>query len=955
MQSSVAPSEPGSIAAPDLDVAAPPAASVNHGEDDDSSGSSVVVDATGVVALPDESSGCSNNISSDSSACVDGSADAPPHASSDGGIPSSSSSNTGADVTQQQEDGEALLPAEGEATTVAIEVTPVVEAVVKRGAKGRKKVPKGKRGWKLGRKRKPVATPTNTDSISTDGMAPSEEGKVTAASPIAPVCGPVENGSSSSTTASSTTALDSTAERGVKKPATVAEVLSALQRRTRSAKFVAAIPPEPPTVEVKSGAQKRGAKKADEVVEPPKELDKRRGPKPKLQEDVSKQEPKRRVIEASGSSKKAKREPVGEGASKATRTPKTPEAAIAPRPRGRPRSKPKGSSEPHVNVKKVQKAPEPAATSSSGDCKAIESLNAMMASAWSIANVYGDGSVAAMVPAQLWDTSKFELESAAGNDGHTPSTQEGGANVASGTSGKSKKSKLFSTLHKEVKASFSQNLHSLLEPCDFRSTNTDGTVSAASHPEQPFVVYVHPQVGVLCDVHAHLCDSEVIGLLAGTVVCSEDGANTTTPDGENGIAHPRYTMYVQQAFPCPSTVRLEDNGSTDVELDPLAELAAREAITNAGMQVVGWYHSHPSFKANPSAIDVFNQSQYQRLVRNPSTGLEPFVGLIISTYDKSLPAPASAHNWFYTIRHSEGSRNSTELDIPMNLTTNTLRLITADGESSTRMFIEDEGIINGNRSRIDAVVSAKRSQESEVPSNCSSSKESPEAENSTSEAVPASEQTTNQPVEQQDAPIENDASAPADNAESIKIEPSISNSSESFTLSGRKRRAPVLYEDVRKPKRSRTPQVSVSTDSNGPEPSPESNISTNPSAVQSIGDESSQYPDNIASALVVKYSIDDKTKMSGCDILCDVSGQMQMLVVGILSLISYYSHSNYRIDLQEKVKWKDCGSKLKKLSISVQRWFEYFRIVPADLDRFMRSFEAYLVGVWSQNKQFALS
>jgi proteasome lid subunit RPN8/RPN11 len=34
-----------------------------------------------------------------------------------------------------------------------------------------------------------------------------------------------------------------------------------------------------------------------------------------------------------------------------------------------------------------------------------------------------------------------------------------------------------------------------------------------------------------------------------------------------------------------------------------------------GLAVVGWYHSHPSFPALPSVIDIANQLQMQQQVR----------------------------------------------------------------------------------------------------------------------------------------------------------------------------------------------------------------------------------------------------------------------------------------------------------------------------------------------------
>lgn len=101
--------------------------------------------------------------------------------------------------------------------------------------------------------------------------------------------------------------------------------------------------------------------------------------------------------------------------------------------------------------------------------------------------------------------------------------------------------------------------------------------------QQPFEVVAHPQVGFICDVHSHLCECEVIGLLAGKW------------DGENG------RLYIQVPFPC-SAIDRHDDGSTDVELDPIAELEVREVIASLGLVVVGWYHSHPKFKPNPSVL-----------------------------------------------------------------------------------------------------------------------------------------------------------------------------------------------------------------------------------------------------------------------------------------------------------------------------------------------------------------
>lgn len=51
------------------------------------------------------------------------------------------------------------------------------------------------------------------------------------------------------------------------------------------------------------------------------------------------------------------------------------------------------------------------------------------------------------------------------------------------------------------------------------------------------------------------------------------------------------------------------------------------------------YHSHPVFEARPSQKDNENQRNYQALCHDASTGLAPWVGVIISPYLPSLPSP----------------------------------------------------------------------------------------------------------------------------------------------------------------------------------------------------------------------------------------------------------------------------------------------------------------------------
>ncbi|KAJ2800660.1 hypothetical protein H4R20_003977 [Coemansia guatemalensis] len=144
---------------------------------------------------------------------------------------------------------------------------------------------------------------------------------------------------------------------------------------------------------------------------------------------------------------------------------------------------------------------------------------------------------------------------------------------------------------------------------------------------QPFKLVVHTNAQLAMDFHAHLMLSEVIGLLGGSW------------DAKTRV------LTVSRAFPC--TALETSDAHTNVEMDPGSELVVRSQIIDAGLRVVGWYHSHPTFRPDPSIIDIENQTSYQALFRDSESSEEPFVGAIVSPYDPELPGPASALNWFY--------------------------------------------------------------------------------------------------------------------------------------------------------------------------------------------------------------------------------------------------------------------------------------------------------------------
>ncbi|KAK4536539.1 hypothetical protein CDCA_CDCA08G2564 [Cyanidium caldarium] len=144
--------------------------------------------------------------------------------------------------------------------------------------------------------------------------------------------------------------------------------------------------------------------------------------------------------------------------------------------------------------------------------------------------------------------------------------------------------------------------------------------------EQPFGVRVQPRAALLMDLHAHLDENEVIGFLGGRYEAAQR------------------QVQVVDAFPCRAAGG--SAGHTDVELDAESAVEARAHIEASGLEVVGWYHSHPTFRPDPSVRDVENQRNYQRQFEGERAAA-PFVGAIVSPYDMALPTACSRIRWFH--------------------------------------------------------------------------------------------------------------------------------------------------------------------------------------------------------------------------------------------------------------------------------------------------------------------
>ncbi|KAI7896098.1 uncharacterized protein EV154DRAFT_280361 [Mucor mucedo] len=136
----------------------------------------------------------------------------------------------------------------------------------------------------------------------------------------------------------------------------------------------------------------------------------------------------------------------------------------------------------------------------------------------------------------------------------------------------------------------------------------------------PFEVEVISDALLVMDFHSHLAHTEIIGLLGGNFIKRNE----------------QKVLQVTTVFPCQST-----STGIQCEMDPASEMKARELFSERGLDVVGWYHSHPTFEPHPSIRDIENQTSYQTLFRKEDTGDEPFIGVIVTPYDPHMPSDHS--------------------------------------------------------------------------------------------------------------------------------------------------------------------------------------------------------------------------------------------------------------------------------------------------------------------------
>lgn len=153
---------------------------------------------------------------------------------------------------------------------------------------------------------------------------------------------------------------------------------------------------------------------------------------------------------------------------------------------------------------------------------------------------------------------------------------------------------------------------------------------------QPFTVSYCTNSLVIADLHSHLClEVEIMGLLGGTY------------DEETG------SLRVVRCYP----LKEEQQGSQSVAADPSDHFLATERMRSEdGLELVGWYHSHPCFENVPSNTDC-----HQHYIHKyEDEHKRPYIGLIVSSWSTPDTEHGTSHFRFFNSLKESGNNSGTD-------------------------------------------------------------------------------------------------------------------------------------------------------------------------------------------------------------------------------------------------------------------------------------------------------
>ncbi|KZS04394.1 Uncharacterized protein APZ42_032694 [Daphnia magna] len=138
-------------------------------------------------------------------------------------------------------------------------------------------------------------------------------------------------------------------------------------------------------------------------------------------------------------------------------------------------------------------------------------------------------------------------------------------------------------------------------------------ISFGGEKTAPFSVRLSVEALIVIDLHSHTCTTEIIGLLGGHIV--------------TGSGNSPATLSIEAAQPCRSQAT-----NHQCEMCPISQTEGSEELRSRGLEIVGWYHSHPTFPALPSLRDLNTQNEFQQWFSRQDA---PFVGLIVNPFSSS--------------------------------------------------------------------------------------------------------------------------------------------------------------------------------------------------------------------------------------------------------------------------------------------------------------------------------
>ncbi|XP_074029524.1 deubiquitinase MYSM1 [Leptinotarsa decemlineata] len=127
--------------------------------------------------------------------------------------------------------------------------------------------------------------------------------------------------------------------------------------------------------------------------------------------------------------------------------------------------------------------------------------------------------------------------------------------------------------------------------------------------QQPFSVTINLSTLLKMDFHSHTSQTEVMGLVAGF----------WTPQSE--------TLTICHYEPCRNIA----SSATHCDMCPISQAKAADTVHSMGNDILGWFHSHPTFAPEPSNQDLETQTVLQQWIGRD----KPCVGVIMSPFSSN--------------------------------------------------------------------------------------------------------------------------------------------------------------------------------------------------------------------------------------------------------------------------------------------------------------------------------